>query len=56
LRVDTTTITKTARPVLPGALGLFGTFRLAASMLPVRVKKTRQNKRGEPGFDSIKAE
>jgi hypothetical protein len=30
--------------------------RFRAKWKPVRVKKTRQNKRSEPGFDSIKTE
>jgi hypothetical protein len=30
--------------------------RFRAKWVPVRVKKTRQNKKLEPGFDSIKAE
>ncbi|WP_213740336.1 hypothetical protein [Bradyrhizobium sp. dw_411] len=30
--------------------------RFRAKWIPVRVKKTRQNKRAEPGSDSIRAD
>src|SRR5690606_2500892 len=37
--------------------GLAGILeRVRAKWIPVRVKKTRQNKKLEPGFDSIEAE